>query len=66
MAIYPSINLPLAEKAIQFYTNNLPKNDMEEIILCLRLIGFGMRSTLLNFQDTYNKYEDEGLEKKKD
>ena len=38
---------------------------MEKIILCLRLIGFGMRSTLLNFQDTYNECEDEGLEKKR-
>ena len=35
---------------------------MTKITLCLRLIGFGMSSTLLNFQDKYYEYGDEGLE----
>ena len=37
---------------------------MKKINLCLRLIGFGMSSTLLNFQDKYDEYGDEGLETK--
>ena len=60
-AIYPSINFPLVEKAIQFYTKKLPKHAMTKINLCLRLIGFGMSSTLLNFQDKYYEYVDESL-----
>ena len=32
--------------------------------LCLRLIGFGMSSNLLNFQEKYYEYGEDGLEKK--
>ena len=37
---------------------------MEKINLCLKIIGFGMSSTLLNFQETYHEYGEEGLETK--
>ena len=52
------------EKEIKFYTKKRPKHAMKKINLCLRLIGFGMSSTLLNFQDKYYEYGDEGLETK--
>ena len=52
------------KKAIQFYTKDLPKLELIKIKLCLKLIGFGMGSTLLNFQDKYYQYGDEGLETK--
>ena len=37
---------------------------MTEINLCLRLIGFVMSSTLLNFQEKYYEYGEDGLETK--
>ena len=37
---------------------------MIKIDLFLRLIGFGMSSTLLNFQHKYYEYGEEGLETK--
>ena len=37
---------------------------MTKINLCLRLISFGISSTLLKFQDKYYEYEDEGLDTK--
>ena len=64
VVMYPSIKFPLVKKAIPFYTRNLPKNEMTKINLCLRLIGFGMSSTLLSFQEKYYEYGDEGLETK--
>ena len=64
VAMFPSIKFPVAKKDIQFYTKNLPKLEMIKIKLCLKLIGFGMSSTLLNFQDKYYEYGDEGLETK--
>ena len=64
VAIYPSINFPLVKKSIQFYTKNLPKYAMTKINLCLRLVRFGMSSTLLDFQDKYYEYIDEGLNTK--
>ena len=64
VAIYPSINVPLVKKSIQFYTKNLPKYAMTKINLCLRLVRFGMSSTLLDFQDKYYEYIDEGLNTK--
>ena len=64
VSMYPPIKFPWLEKAIQFYTKNLPEHDMTKINLCLRLIGFGMSSTLLSFQDKYYEYGDEGLKTK--
>ena len=37
---------------------------MINIDLCLRLIGFGMNSNLINFQYKYYKYGEENLEPK--
>ena len=37
---------------------------MKKTNLCLRLIGFGMSLTLLNFQEKHYEYGDEGLETK--
>ena len=34
---------------------------MKKISFCLRLIGFGMIPSLLNFQDKYYEYENERL-----
>ena len=64
VAMYLLISFALMEKLIQFYTKNLPKHAMTKINLCLRIIGFGMISTLLSFQEKYYEYWDGGLEKK--
>ena len=62
--MYPSIKFPLVKKNISFYTRKLTKQTTTKIDLCLRLIGFGMNSTLLNFQDKYYEYGEEGFETK--
>ena len=53
VAMYPSIKLLLVKNNNPFYTKNLD--------LCLRLIGFGMSSTHINFQEKYYEYGEEGL-----
>ena len=43
---------------------NLPKHAIKKIDLCLKLIGFGISSTILNFRENVYDYGWEGLEKK--
>ena len=62
--MYPSIKFPVVKNLINFYTKNLPKHARTKTNLYLRLIGFGMSSTLLSFQDKYYEYGDEGLKTK--
>ena len=64
VATYPSIIFPFLKKSIHFYTRNLPEHAMRKINLCLRLIGFGMSSILLNFQEKYYEHGEESLETK--
>ena len=52
-AMYPWIKLPLVKQTMSVHTKNLSKHAMIKTDLCLRLIGFGMTSTLLNFQEKY-------------
>ena len=62
--MYPSIKFPLVKKSISFFTVNLVKNQPYTIKLCLKIIAFGMRSTLLIFGDKYFEYVERGIEKK--
>ena len=62
--MYPSIKLPIVKNEIYFYTKKLPKHSIIDIYLCLRVIGFGISSTLPNFQDKYYEHGEEGLETK--
>ena len=51
VAMYPSIEFPLVKKAISYFTRNLPKSQQSTVKLCLKLIAFGMSSTLLTFEE---------------
>ena len=62
--MYLSIKFTLVKKAISFFTRNLPKNQQYTIILCLKLIVFGMSSTLLTFGAKYFDYDEKGIETK--
>ena len=46
VAMYPSIKFHLVKKAISYFTRNLPKSQQSTVKLCLKLIAFGMSSTL--------------------
>ena len=62
--MYPSIKFPLVKKAISYFTRSLPKNQQSNVKLCLKLIAFGMSSTLLTFEDKYYEYGEKGIETK--
>ena len=64
VAMYPSIKFPLVKKAISYFKRSLPKNQQSNIKLCLKLIAFGMSSTLLTFEDKYYEYGEKGIETK--
>ena len=64
VAMYPSIKFPLVKKAISYFTRNLPKIQKSNVKLCLKLIIFGMSSTLLTFEDKYYECGEKGIEKK--
>ena len=49
--IYPSVKFPLVKKAISYFTKNLPKSQQSTVKFCLKLISFGMSSTLLKFEE---------------
>ena len=52
------------KKTISFYKKNPHKQVMMNIYLCLKLIGFRMSSTPLNFKDNYYEYGADVLETK--
>ena len=57
---YSSTMISLIKKAINYYTMKLSNKKKKKIKWCLDLIQFGMRSTLLNFQDCFFEYKGNG------
>ena len=51
LSMYPSIKFPLVKKVISYFTRNLPKIHQSTVKLYLKLIAFGMSSTLLTFEN---------------
>ena len=62
--MYPSIKFLLVKKAISYFTRNLPKSQQSTVKLCLKLIAFGMSSTLLKFEEKYYEYGEKGIKTK--
>ena len=65
--MYPSIKLSTIKKALVFFARKLTSATNKTINLCLELVSFGMRSTLISFDGNYYKYhsrerEEQGLE----
>ena len=64
--MYPSIKLETIKKAVRFFARTLTTATKKTINICLELIRFGMRSTLICFDGEYYKYyggekEEQGL-----
>ena len=64
VTMYPSITFPLVKKSISYFTRNLPKSKTSTVKLCLKLIAFGMSSTVLTFEEKYFEYGEKGIKTK--
>eukprot|EP00957_Ditylum_brightwellii_P167587 12758063-Ditylum_brightwellii.AAC.1 len=62
--MYPSVRVKLIQKALKFYAKNLPDAAKETIDLCMDIVQFGMKSTLIQFRGKYYIYK--GAAKGKD
>ena len=62
--MYPSIKFLQVKKEISYFTKNLPKSHKYTVKLCLKLVAFGMSSTLLIFEEKYFEYREKGTETK--
>ena len=54
--MYPSIKLATIKKAVRFFAGTLTKATKKTINLCLKLVCFGMSSTLICFDGEYYEY----------
>ena len=54
--MYPSIKLATTRKAVRYFARKLNSDTKKTINLCLDLIHFGMRSTLISFDNEYYEY----------
>ena len=64
--MYPSIKLSTIKKSMRFFAIKLTAATNKTINLCLELIRFGIRSTLITFDREYYEYkrgkkEEQGL-----
>jgi hypothetical protein len=56
---FPSVRFKRVQKAVEYHSNSLPDDVQDTIYHCLRMIHFGMKSTLFTFQGHYYKYNGE-------
>ena len=66
ITMYPSIKISTIKKAVRFFAKKLTTATQKTINLCLELIYFRMRYTLIYFDGEYYKYlggkkEEQGL-----
>ena len=64
--MYPSIKISTIKKSVRLFAIKLTAATKKSINLCLELIRFGMRSTLITFDRDYYEYnsgkkEEQGL-----
>ena len=64
VAMYPLITFPLVKTSISYSTRNLPRSKQSTVKLCLKLIAFGMSSTVLTFKEKYFEYGEKGIKTK--
>jgi hypothetical protein len=53
----PSVHFRLVWKAVQYYSQTLSLDLQDTIDECLEMIRFGMKSTLITFQDRFFEYD---------
>ena len=51
--MYPSIKLATIRKAVKIFARKITRETKKRINICLGLIHFGMRSTLISFDGEY-------------
>eukprot|EP00957_Ditylum_brightwellii_P092278 7025784-Ditylum_brightwellii.AAC.1 len=55
--MYPLTKLSLIKQAFWYYAQNLSKINRNVIEHCIEMIAFGMKTTLVQFQDKYYNYK---------
>eukprot|EP00957_Ditylum_brightwellii_P195404 14888176-Ditylum_brightwellii.AAC.1 len=55
--MYPSIRVKLILKALNYYARDLPATARETIDLCMDIVQFEMKSTLIQFRGRYYVYK---------
>eukprot|EP00957_Ditylum_brightwellii_P057457 4356342-Ditylum_brightwellii.AAC.1 len=55
--MYPLVRVKLICKALNHYAKNLPATTRETIDLCMDIVQFGMKSTLIQFRGQYFVYQ---------
>eukprot|EP00957_Ditylum_brightwellii_P193714 14751175-Ditylum_brightwellii.AAC.1 len=63
MNMYPSIKVKLIRKALNHYAKNLLAMTRETINLCMDIVQFRMKSTLIQFKGCYFVYQGAAKEK---
>ena len=51
--MYPSVRISLIKRAVKYFTKDLEREDKLKINDFLKMIEFGMNSTLITFQGKY-------------
>eukprot|EP00957_Ditylum_brightwellii_P023314 1759875-Ditylum_brightwellii.AAC.1 len=55
-SMYPLICVHLIWKALDYYRHKLAASARKQVHKCMEIVKFGIRSTLIYFQDKYYKY----------
>eukprot|EP00957_Ditylum_brightwellii_P144821 11030464-Ditylum_brightwellii.AAC.1 len=55
--MYPSTKLYLIKQAFHYYAKDLSTTNRNLIERCIEMIAFGMKTTLVRFQDKYYNYK---------
>eukprot|EP00957_Ditylum_brightwellii_P046847 3555672-Ditylum_brightwellii.AAC.1 len=55
--IYPSSKLSLIKQSFRYYAKDLSTTNRNVIEWCIKMIAFGMKTTLVHFQDKYYNYK---------
>eukprot|EP00957_Ditylum_brightwellii_P046275 3511347-Ditylum_brightwellii.AAC.1 len=55
--MYPLVRVKLIKRALEFYSQNLSREEKQKIQLGIKMVQFGMKNTLVSYQDKYFVYK---------
>eukprot|EP00957_Ditylum_brightwellii_P172572 13137612-Ditylum_brightwellii.AAC.1 len=55
--MHPLVRVKLIKKALEFYSQHLSEEDRQKIKLGMEMVQFGIKNTLVSFQDKYFVYK---------
>eukprot|EP00957_Ditylum_brightwellii_P048794 3702024-Ditylum_brightwellii.AAC.1 len=55
--MYPSCKLKQIKQAFHYYAQDLQPSEKSTINKCIKMIAFGMKSTLIQYKDEYFNYK---------